>query len=935
MKGKMRGKKILAGMISLILPIVLNGSVRLPVFASEEASAGGKILSVDFNTATGGNWLRDNGFIAKDASNVSNANVTFGVKDYPLEGNPNNKAMSWEGVGMISAASAEEKATWTDNINGGGSANKGKIYSFNVDGTTEYFFITDNGTFRLWYACDAGGNYLAELTNSKNQWFYYDEKGEIKPYRYKESSKPSITSAKPEVVQSSIELPVPDGGTHVGRYQVSMRFLQEGSGNISGSDFFGFWVQGKEGLISRNGMQFKDSEVQVDNAGTFASTNNQSCMLGKTANTVGILSDSAELSPFPYRAYGQWHTIMFDMNLDFRTYRIYFDGQPLFIAATHPATQNAVYSSEFKLAEYAADKFPSITIITPRLQVFADHRYVIDDIEYYYYNESHEKTIWNMISNGQTMSSVKNNLNFVSDFTVAGYTYNDVVWSSSNPAVISAKGSVKRQAKDAKVTLTASLQDTSISFDVTVPGKDGIYEIETLPGRILFEENFDGEEVKAGDSIRVLDGFTKISDAYSSDNPNVVYRVMEDTVSGSNPNNRVLGMTGNRSYIYLSPDEYEDTKTNGITIEYSGAQYRVKKYTFDGADYFIGYRGVNSGRDSTIYWFRADSAGTGVDVSGTNSRNYWFHTKNDIVKPYVYVESGKINTSGGVTGEVGGSSFTLPKPSMENVTEYDASFDFALPDNENVFNGDDTPVELFVGDDQFDFRKSFIFRHKADTKLKTDDGSEYAIAGTTNYIAKDSSVTKGSLTDTALLQQFAPVQDRQWRSILVKIDIEGGTYQICYDGRPIYFKADSENIYSSKLVLRTSDRVPDIVIANARLNTFYRHLPVYDNFVVKYRTDTVTNNPIKPVAAYMDGNKVFGTIKTDSNNISEATLILALRKDDILVQTQTEVVSIDSTGETSFEFELSEDFTADYTVEIYIWDKNIANMRPLCEKCKV
>ncbi len=850
-------KRILSSVVVLAMVLSTVGALTLTSYAADAITIddmpGNTYYTQNFEGVEAGTFSKNlTGWTASDGSTNSSLVASFKVEENTV-GGASNKALAVTGNAGNYYLTEEE---YTDITNNGQDLSySGVTYRVikKTYGGVEYYIGfkkgTDRSTQKLWFAVDdpltADVNETTTKTNSKNQWF----KADGTPYVYNETGKSTGSSAV--IVNASnttfpAPTPVKIGGNVVGNYTMSYDLTQYANGSYwNGNDYFTMLVAAKIYYITKNGLlQYVNVDAKKtvlyinDAAGNNLLIDNTATMLGEAGTTPGIVTDKTQLTAFSTRNSGETKNVMVNVNFNEKIINFYYDGKPVY----WKATGTEIYSKDLVDSTMLVSDFPGMGLSPVRYNTFTSNPITIDNITLKYNSETIDSALaWENFSNGQLESDIIRDINLKTNITVLGVNY-PVVWTSDN-AAITTTGNVVRGAKDTAVTLTATAGGKTKTHNVTVSGTDGTYDINSLPGEITYQQDFDDISIVPGASASTISGLS-VDDGNKTAMANTYIKAVTDTASTApETSNRVLGGSGKYILKYLTVEEFKEIEKNGKTVTFNSASYIVKDYEgFEG--YYIGYK-QSLGRQSPAYWFKKATDGT-VDALGTNSTNYWFnYSGSNNGKPVEYNQTGKTNLVSPFNVEVTASSVALPTPvNSEGLVngEYFVSFDYAFPNNENVYYNEDLYCFVVNGKEFYIRKSGFTNFASAYVKINDDGTTAKVNSAATAYIAKDSATT-GLVTDLNLLKVASFHNDMEYHNILIKMNLTDKTYQICYDGRPIFFRGEGASIYSSTLVFPANEltAMPSVQLRYTRHNTFVNHMPVTDNIVIKYAPENLSN----------------------------------------------------------------------------------------------
>ena len=406
---------------------------------------------------------------------------------------------------------------------------------------------------------------------------------------------------------------------------------------------------------------------------------------------------------------------------------------------------------------------------------------------------------------------------------------------------------MKLKSKIVSVIISAALFVPMVPFTYAADEERGV-DISSIPGVTVFNEDFDSIEISEGMLLSEAVQGAAISDAFSDSRRSVSFVIEKDEISeGYETSNRVLKMHENVVSKCLTDAEWSKITTDG---QYSGVWYDDgtgnRKYLLyvDNTDpdqsYFIGIAagsGTTPDRNAKAVWFARDT--NGIIASKTNTRNYWFcYNSEGKLRPYVYNETGKDLADAPFSSEANLSTVTFPMPEESKRSgEYAFQFRFAYPENGNIYGPDDSFAIVFDGKTYNLNQNTGIKQYNTPQPLLITGEGETSnnISTTSKKIPINSAVPTYLSSEEAAsqLQDFASHQDKEWHKLMVRANLTDGYYSLYYDGMPIYFQAENGK-YSCQISITNTSELPQLSIQAPRMNTFDRHTPVFDNFVMKH-----------------------------------------------------------------------------------------------------
>ncbi len=395
------------------------------------------------------------------------------IRVVPKTENAENVAIALEPGSAFMYATADEIAEinaseYTVSHNGG-AAQKGMHRNF---GGVDYIITKDGSNLKAWYKVtnfsEETKAYTSVDTRTNNKWFYQDGKP-----RDAEIGAMNVYNKIP-----SDMLKKDDEGNYKGVISYSFKLMTNAD---SPSNVNGYPSLVLDGISSANNIFAlkHDSMVSYYNyAGykngekiTISGVNANGCFLGKNANVQGNKTNTDELDllgTVAKRQEGQWVDYIIVMNLDDNYYSIYIDGKPLYLLS------NGVYYNQFAIDTKGDNLLNTVKFNAGRFETYhGDFTYLDDFVVKYYYDNIYDVLTWNMISNGQAIASVLNDISLPEKITYQGKEQT-LTWKSSNSAVISTTGAVTRPENTTSVILTATTAaGEEAVFNVTVRGLTG------------------------------------------------------------------------------------------------------------------------------------------------------------------------------------------------------------------------------------------------------------------------------------------------------------------------------------------------------------------------------------------------------------------------------------------------------------------------------
>ncbi len=490
-------KKHLSVLLVLCLIMSTVGALQMPVLASTSSAltiddiTGEICYEQDFDDKTIGTSYSSlgDGYIGTDRNSGATYTVYYETVSFPTASNSNNIAFGMRSGGKLAMhVTAEEK----DEIDAANTfvqisaATKAAVkqYSFlQSDGSYMHYLIgyrtNDPGRRKWYFPCDENGT----ITKSSTGTATVDgvsvplyNLGDSYSFFNTETGEPMAPTAN-----STVDFPAPENLKRsdnwiIGRYAASMNFAFPSNGDLYNADALCYNIGDIELRFGQSSCSYGAAFSVIGADDATVSTGGSSTFIGKTADTesyVAAVDKDANLNAYTTIQDNVWHNILTDMDFDNGTFKVYYDGYPIYFPVKSGSTVVG-YSSEIVIPGHAQGaSFPKIGLTAQRYQSYYGHLPAIDDIVMKYDTDTIEtKLTWTTISNGQSQAAVISNLNLVDSITVKGTDY-PVTWSSSNPNVISNKGVVVRSDENTSAVLTATVGGKTIEFSVGVAGKSG------------------------------------------------------------------------------------------------------------------------------------------------------------------------------------------------------------------------------------------------------------------------------------------------------------------------------------------------------------------------------------------------------------------------------------------------------------------------------
>ena len=494
----MKSRKILSIVLSLVMVLGTISALQMPVFASTSDAltiddiAGTVVYEQNFDNKDIGTSYTDigDGYIGTDRKNGATYTVYYETVNMPKSSNANNVAFGMRSGGKLAMhVTAEEKAE-IDAANTFvqvSAATKAavKLYSFKQsDGTYKHYLIgyrtNDPGRRKWYFPCDENGTITKSSTGTATIGgvpvpLY--NLGDSYSFFSVETGEPMAPTAN-----STVDFPAPEtlkkvDGWIVGRFAASMNFAFPNNGNLYNVDALCYNIDAIEMRFAQTGVSLPAAVSMIDDNGATVSVSG-SALVGNSKDApsyFAVADKSTYTKTYTNLVDEEWHNILTDMDFDEGTFKVYYDGYPLYFPVKSSGTVVG-YSSEFAIPGHAQfASFPKIGLTSQRYQTYFGHLPAVDDIVMKYDVDTFEtKVNWTAISKGQSANAVTQDLELMDTVTVKGQTY-DVTWTSDKPTVITNEGTVIRGESNTVVNLTAAFEgtDKTITITATVLGRSG------------------------------------------------------------------------------------------------------------------------------------------------------------------------------------------------------------------------------------------------------------------------------------------------------------------------------------------------------------------------------------------------------------------------------------------------------------------------------